>query len=437
MGLFDIFEGPEKVAKSLFADLPDPIHDLFDKGNRGLDILPGRNLNLPNPGDLGFPSPGDIFGNPGDSAPKIGDPAKPIADLFGDISDSAPKIGDPLNLLPGSSENFANLTGLLDFGPRDITHQFARDIMGAKDPLSGRTAAELMNTLDAYGASMAGGFDPNHISRNELKNFLKSDGDIIDPQDRADLQIILRNFDRISKADHKDGNRGISTDDMMAFVARNQKHDRQILSQRDTDLASTWPSDTLPTKDLPSAPVDQTNQQQSVWTHHELPTNPPPGFGGHIADGDTGPLKWNTPTYHSIKYDSAREGYDVRANLEELLPVIRQLPTEDAQRAFTEAFFRTQAPVLAANGAEFIDARHEVLKFRTKEGQVTQVDTIIDFSPGGKNEISWQNSDSLPPDQQGKYDNHTPLTPDLLAQIKGALTPEQLADPKVQAVLNA
>ncbi|HEY9788272.1 MAG TPA: hypothetical protein V6D17_22980 [Candidatus Obscuribacterales bacterium] len=235
------------------------------------------------------------------------------------------------------------------------------------------------------------GKDSKYIKPEELHNYLVRVGDKIDPQEKEDLLYVMRHFRQISDADGKKAGKGISFEDMNAYVVGNMYNDhiielqRQytILKQENAQLrglanrverreappVSGRPgesgrviTDKLPNGHYRAEGMDVPLSQEEFKRHYGIPqeidllkfmpgkpndgtvpdywsSGASVGLGGRMADGS---LKWDHADRHDLKYDFSR-------NFAQVFKYLQALPPEK-QTEFAFNFARTQAHVFKANG---------------------------------------------------------------------------------------
>ncbi len=301
-----------------------------------------------------------------------------------------------------------------------------------QEPEFQRTSRELMNTLDKHAGGINIGRHNEHITRDELKNYLVRVGDEISPQDKADLLLVMRDFNDIARADGN-GRKGISYRDMAFFVIENQRDDRLVMMHRQNerlreqnarlrdelyesdrgdergDARPTAPSrqDTsrvitertgdkghyyatgeslalspaafLEFYDLPKN-IDLTKFMRGKENDGKVPnfwtSEVSAGLGGR---DDNNNLRWDNAGYHEPSLDFQR-------NFAQLAEYFDKLPI-DKQEEFTFNFARTQGDVLRSNGVTLLAADNE--KIHIVEDGVTKVVDLVASVGSPKKELWW------------------------------------------------
>lgn len=324
---------------------------------------------------------------------------------FDDILHATHGPGAPRDFVRAVNRSFSraafdlnNLTIDFDGDGRTDFSRFGRSGFGAAD----RTSTELMGTLQSHWSGINIGRHKDYITHEELNNYLVRVGDRIKPEDRRDLEIIMRSFRRISDADGRKADKGISYRDMSAYEFKNSAIDEIVLARRENqalkvenqrlrdELERRGENAQRPPEGGGGRVITERNEHkhynasgadiplsQKVFKRHygipdhidllkympgkdlkgEMPNfsaiaGDLGGLGGHVIEDDpSSPLKWNTPEFHSLKYDFSR-------NFAQVWPYLKALPI-DKQEEFAFNFARTQVEVFKANGYELVTVDNE------------------------------------------------------------------------------
>lgn len=323
--------------------------------------------------------------------------SNPFDDVVRDTFFSASAMHDRIRLEGPLSPGFALHDISIDFDDdiRDRRAPYVRHPETAyPSAIAERTSSELMMTLNRHMSGINIGRHNDYVTREELHNYLVRVGDRINPQDRRDLEIIMGSFRRIADADGRKAGKGISYQDMNAYMEKNAINDQYIqtyrelreiraenarlrellegrfdaaphrsdgagdrrdgrviterrmdknghyfvdgadlpLSQEDFKRHYGIPMEIDLLKFMPGKPND--GQVTDYWT-----SGASVGLGGRTEDGR---LKWEQPDYHTLKYDFSR-------NFAQVFKYLQALPPE-MQEEFAFNFARTQTAVFRANG---------------------------------------------------------------------------------------
>jgi hypothetical protein len=285
-----------------------------------------------------------------------------------------------------------------------------------------------MNTLDKHAGGINIGRHNEHITRDELKNYLVRVGDKISPQDKADLLLVMRDFNDIARADGKQG-KGISYRDMAFFVIENQRDDRMLMMHRqneslreqnarlrdelyqfdrgnergDARPSTTSREDssrviTEKTGDRGhyyAAGADLPLSQEEFKAHYGIPQNidllkfmrgkandgkVPNFWTSEVAAGlggrdENNNLRWDNATHHEPSLDFQR-------NFAQLAEYFDRLPI-DQQMEFTFNFARTQGEVLRSHGVALLAADNEKIQI-TESGVTKYIDLVQDVDSDRK-----------------------------------------------------
>ncbi|MCC7531766.1 MAG: hypothetical protein IT342_24900 [Candidatus Melainabacteria bacterium] len=291
-----------------------------------------------------------------------------------------------------------------------------------------RTSRELMNTLDKHAGGINIGRHKDHITRDELNNYLIRVGDNISPQDKADLLLIMRDFNEITRADGKKG-KGISYQDMATFVMLNQREDRMLMMHRQNerlreqnaklrdelrqlggdnkrgDTSPSAPSRKDSSKVITERKGDRGNyyaagddlplSQEEFKAHYGIPQNidllkfmkgkandgkvpdfwtsdVAAGLGGRDKNNN---LRWDNASHHEPSLDFQR-------NFAQLAEYFDRLPIEQ-QEEFTFNFARTQGAVLRAHGVSLLAVDNEKIQI-TERGTTKYIDLVQDVGSDRK-----------------------------------------------------
>ncbi|MBA3992537.1 MAG: hypothetical protein C0469_03350 [Cyanobacteria bacterium DS2.3.42] len=298
-----------------------------------------------------------------------------------------------------------------------------------------RTSRQLMTTLDRHAGGINIGRHSDHITKNELRNYLTRVGDNISPQDKADLCLVMRDFDQIARADGKQG-KGISYRDMAFYVMENQQDDRMIMMHRQNERLREQNArlreeldrgylggdqsgygrgddrgDYRPTNQRDSGRVitDKTGpnghyraegadlplSQEEFKAHYGIPQNidltkfmrgknndgtVPNFWTSEVAAGlggrdDNNNLRWDNPAHHEASLDFQR-------NFAQLAEYFDKLPIHQ-QMEFTFNFARTQGEVLRSNGVSLLAADNEKIQI-TESGVTKYIDLVQDVDSDRK-----------------------------------------------------
>jgi hypothetical protein len=292
-----------------------------------------------------------------------------------------------------------------------------------------RTSRELMRTLDKHSGGINIGRHSDSITRSELKNYLVRVGDNIAPQDKADLLLVMRDFDQISRSSGKDGGRGISYSDMAWYVVDNRRSDRAVLFDRQMDLMRNY-------YDTTRQGLDQWNQAEDftetgarggtqevgkIVTERNGPNNHyrvegaelalspevfkrhygitedldflkfmpgkandgkvpsfwesevAAGLGGRDANGG---LRWDNPNHHE------ELPLDFQRNFAQLAKYFDRVPI-DKQEEFVLNFARTQEPLIRAHGGTLLAVDNEKIQIHMN-GRTYYVDLVQDVGSSRK-----------------------------------------------------
>lgn len=295
-----------------------------------------------------------------------------------------------------------------------------------------RTSRELMNTLDKHAGGINVGRHNEHITRDELRNYLVRVGDRISPQDKADLLLVMRDFNEIARADGKQG-KGISYRDMAFFVIQNQRDDRMVMMHRQNerlreqnarlrdelyqydngdDLGDARPTTSAP-KDISRVITERTGDkghfyaggadlplsQEEFKAFYKIPKEidltkfmrgkdndgkVPNFWTSEVAAGlggrdDNNNLRWDNAGYHDPSLDFQR-------NFAQLAEFFDKLPL-DKQEEFTFNFARTQGEVLRSNGVTLLAADNE--KIHINEDGVTKVIDLVEKVGSDRKLLQW------------------------------------------------
>jgi hypothetical protein len=290
-----------------------------------------------------------------------------------------------------------------------------------------RTSRELMRTLDKHSGGINIGRHSNAITQAELRNYLVRVGDNIAPQDKADLLLVMRNFNRIANSDGKEG-RGITYQDMAGYVMDNRRRDRAVLYDRQMDYMRDNYDRQRQTLDQwnryeefgQGAGQEQTRDGNRVVTERNGPNNHyrvegaqmalspeefkrhygitedidftkfmpgkandgkvpsfwdsevAAGLGGRDANGG---LRWDNPNHHELALDFQR-------NFAQLAKYFDKLPI-DKQEEFVFNFARTQESVIRANGGTLLAVDNEKIQIHL-DGETYYVDLVQDVGSSKK-----------------------------------------------------
>ena len=286
-----------------------------------------------------------------------------------------------------------------------------------------RTSSELMRTLHSHFDGMNIGKHRNAVTRDELRNYLVRVGDEISPQDKTDLLLVMRGFDRINRAAGREG-KGITLQDMACYVMDNQRNDRLVMIERqnerlretnaqlrdeingrgqqvpggrdgrDSRQSERTPADQTrviterngPREHYLATGSDLTLSQKAFEEHYGIkekfdflkfmPGKPNDGqvpnfWTGRIAEGlggrDDGVMRWDKPNHHDLATDFQR-------NFAQLSDYFIKLPP-DQQTEFTLNFARTQEALFRAHGATLLKAENETISF-FQDGKVVTIDLV-------------------------------------------------------------
>ena len=275
-----------------------------------------------------------------------------------------------------------------------------------------RTSQELMSTLDKYAGIINIEKHSDRITKDELKHFIERAGNILSPQDKADLMLIQANFKQIAGMD---GRKDISYRDMAFFVVASRESDRAIRAERQSERNDDWswmkPSErqgnprenanrevqkpsrivTSPNArdhfrvegaDLPLSQdefkehygipkeIDLTKFMRTKANDGQVPnfwtSKVAAGLGGRDESND---LRWNNPNYHDPSLDFQR-------NFAQLSEYFDKLPP-DQQVEFAFNFARTQGDVLRMHGVKLLAVDNEKIQIY-EDGSTKYVDFVQD-----------------------------------------------------------
>lgn len=278
-----------------------------------------------------------------------------------------------------------------------------------------RTSQELMSTLDKYSGIINVEKHSDRITKNELRHFIQRAGNLLSPQEKADLMLIEANFKQIAGVD---GRKDISYRDMAYFVMANRDSDREIRANRYLERNTRyddwgWMKPTenqreqshtnqevqKPSRIItsPNAPADHFRveganlplSQEEFKAHYGIPdeidltkfmrTKPNDGevpnfWTSKVAAGlggrdDKNDLRWNNPNYHEPSLDFQR-------NFAQLSQYFDKLPP-DQQVEFAFNFARTQGEVLRMHGVQLLAVDNEKIQIH-EEGSTKYVDFVQD-----------------------------------------------------------
>ncbi|MCC7531706.1 MAG: hypothetical protein IT342_24595 [Candidatus Melainabacteria bacterium] len=221
-----------------------------------------------------------------------------------------------------------------------------------QEPEFHRTSGELMNTLDKHAGKINIGRHNEHITRDELKNYLVRVGDNISPQDKADLLLIMRDFNNIGDKGH--------------FYAAGAD---LPLSQEEFKAYYKIPHDMDLTKFMRGK--DNDGKVPNFWTSAVAA-----GLGGR---DDNNNLRWDNAGYHEASLDFQR-------NFAQLAEFFDKLSL-DKQEEFTFNFARTQSEVLRSNGVSLLAADNE--KIHINEEGVTKVIDLVEKVGSDRKLLQW------------------------------------------------
>ena len=311
----------------------------------------------------------------------------------------------------------------------DFSIDYSHDRNNAHQrPELNRTSRELMTTLDRHSGGINIDRHNDSITRDELKNYLVRTGENISPQDKADLLLVMRDFDRIAKADGKQG-KGITYRDMAFFVIENQRDDQMVMMQRQNErlreqnarlkdeLNNSERGDRTddnrpaqPTAQDSSRVITEKNGQKNHYyatgadlqlsqeefkAHYGIPQNidltkfmrgkdndgqVPNFWTSEVAAGlggrdDNNNLRWDNAAHHDPALDFQR-------NFAQLAPYFDKLPL-DQQMEFTFNFARTQSAVLSSHGVSLLAADNEKIQIN-EEGVTKYIDLVQDVDSDRK-----------------------------------------------------
>jgi hypothetical protein len=316
-----------------------------------------------------------------------------------------------------------------DFGIDYSYDRFVRN----EQPEMLRTSRQLMTTLDRHAGGINIGRHNDHLTKSELRNYLTRVGDNISPQDKADLCLVMRDFDQIARADGKQG-KGISYRDMAAFVQENRLEDRMIMIQRQNDRLreqnarlreeldrgdaggyyrgderGDYRPGTQNRQDSGRVITDKTGpnghyraegtelplSQEEFKAHYGIPQNidltkfmrgknndgqVPNFWTSEVAAGlggrdDNNNLRWDNPAHHEASLDFQR-------NFAQLAEYFDKLPIHQ-QMEFTFNFARTQGEVLRSNGVSLLAADNEKIQI-IENGATKYIDLVQDVDSDRK-----------------------------------------------------
>lgn len=350
---------------------------------------------------------------------------------------------------PGSMNLFMDLPSYHKHGHRDLPGleiSFGDPFHSHMErSVSGKCAAEVMNTLDRHAIFMNVGKDQEHITRKELENYLKREGRHLDPQDRADLTKVLVNFDNIAAADGRSRGKGISSRDVDAVMLHEERRERlhnayggmfeslhMQLREMQEELAAlrgegNWnnpnrrndkPHDHGNKRnDAPPNPNDRVITEKQANGHYAIEGQDMPlsqeefkkHYGipmeidlqkympGKANDGKVVPF-WESPVtvglggrlengnlkWEDPNYHTLK--YDFSRNFAQVFEFTKGM-NEDQQKEFAFNFARTQQGVFAANGFDLHKVDNEKV-YASGEGTEGWTDFVADI--GGTNpRINW------------------------------------------------
>lgn len=257
-------------------------------------------------------------------------------------------------------------------------------------------------------------------------------GDNISPQDKADLFLIMRDFNDIARADGKQG-KGISYRDMAFFVIENQRDDRMLMMHRQNESlrkqnarlrdelyqydSGYAPGDARQTassrQDTSRVITERTGDkghyyaagadlplsQEDFKAYYKIPQDidltkfmrgkdndgkVPNFWTSEVAAGlggrdDNNNLRWDNAGYHEASLDFQR-------NFAQLAEFFDKLPL-DKQEEFTFNFARTQGEVLRSNRVSLLAADNEKIHI-TEEG-VTKVIDLVEKVGSDRKLLQW------------------------------------------------
>lgn len=272
-----------------------------------------------------------------------------------------------------------------------------------------------MSTLDKYAGIINIEKHSDRITKDELKHFIQRAGNILSPQDKADLMLIQANFKQIAGMD---GKKDISYRDMAYFVVASRESDRAIRAERQSELNArnddwSWmnprENQSNPRENAnrevqkPSRIVTSPNSgdhfrleganlplsQDEFKEHYGIPKEidltkfmrtkandgqVPNFWTSKVAAGlggrdDSNDLRWNNPNHHEASLDFQR-------NFAQLSEYFDKLPP-DQQVEFAFNFARTQGDVLRMHGVKLLAVDNEKIQIY-EEGSTKYVDFVQD-----------------------------------------------------------
>ncbi len=294
-----------------------------------------------------------------------------------------------------------------------------------------RTSSELMRTLHAHLSELNVGKHRDSVTRDELRNYLVRSGDYISPQDKTDLLLVMRNFDRIAMSDGREG-KGITFKDMALFVVENQREDRIVMIERQNErlihtnarlrneINSGRPQDggrdggdprqtgrtvtdggrviterNGPNQHFLVSGADMPLSQEEFKAHYGIPQNidllkfmpgkpndgeVPNFWSSEVAAGlggrDDGKLRWDNPN----KLDDPALNF--QRNNAQLAEYFKRLPI-DQQTEFIFNFARTQEPLFRAHGIYLQSVENETVSI-LEHGQAKRIDLVQDVNSDHK-----------------------------------------------------
>ena len=368
------------------------------------------------------------------------DPIQDLPNAFGETDLSENIFADVIDRTYGRSGGDRNQWRRTPPIHDDFSIDFSQDRNDRNDQREGhgrglnqqpefhRTSRELMNTLDKHASGINIGRHNEHITRDELKNYLVRVGDNISPQDKADLLLVMRDFNDIARADGKQG-KGISYRDMAFFVIENQRDDQMLMMHRQNESlreqnarlrdelyqfdrgnerGDARPSTTAredssrviteKTGDRGhyyAAGADLPLSQEEFKAHYGIPQNidllkfmrgkandgkVPNFWTSEVAAGlggrdENNNLRWDNATHHEPSLDFQR-------NFAQLAEYFDRLPI-DQQMEFTFNFARTQGEVLHSHGVALLAADNEKIQI-TESGVTKYIDLVQDVDSDRK-----------------------------------------------------
>ena len=273
-----------------------------------------------------------------------------------------------------------------------------------------------MSTLDKYAGIINVEKHSDRITKDELKHFIQRAGNLLSPQDKADLMLIQANFKQIAGMD---GKKEISYRDMAFFVVASRDSDRSIRAARQEERNGGngewgWMKPTenqeiqrgassrevqKPSRIVtsPNAPNDHLRvegadlplSQDEFKEHYGIPKEidltkfmrtkandgqVPNFWTSKVAAGlggrdDSNDLRWNNPDHHEPALDFQR-------NFAQLSEYFDKLPP-DQQVEFAFNFARTQGDVLRMHGVKLLAVDNEKIQIH-EEGSTKYVDFVQD-----------------------------------------------------------